>query len=62
MPVRHYPLGNAVRRNLVGGFVSRIPLPSAGMIGKVIKFTVSLAAVATSLLVVSWIGLALLGF
>jgi hypothetical protein len=30
--------------------------------GRIIKFSVSFAAVATSLLAISWIGLALLGF
>jgi hypothetical protein len=32
------------------------------MIGTIVKFSVSLAAVAASLLAISWIGLALLGF
>ncbi|MGB6956272.1 MAG: hypothetical protein WBE54_13630, partial [Bradyrhizobium sp.] len=35
---------------------------NASMIGAIIKFSVSLAAVAASLLATSWIGLALLGF
>jgi hypothetical protein len=32
------------------------------MIGTIVKFSVSLAAVAASLFAISWIGLALLGF
>jgi uncharacterized PurR-regulated membrane protein YhhQ (DUF165 family) len=34
----------------------------SSMIGTIVKFSVSLAAVAASLLAISWIGLALLGF
>jgi hypothetical protein len=41
---------------------SSVPLQSASMIGSIIKFSVSLGAVAASLFVISWIGLALLGF
>jgi len=36
--------------------------PSGSMIGTIVKFSVSLAAVAASLFAISWIGLALLGF
>ena len=47
----------------LGGFVSSIaPFPSAGMVGQIIRLSVSLVALSASLLVLSWIGLALLGF
>ena len=46
----------------LGGFVFQQRLASAIMVGQVIKISVSLAAVGASLLAISWIGLAFLGF